>query len=518
MNLNYATAGTDSGHVGIALDASFAYNPPGNTNPDAAQKKIDFSYRSYDETTTLAKTIINAFYGRGPAYSYWVGCSEGGREALMMAQRFPGHFNGIIAGAPVLYLTKAHMWSIWNPQALFGEGSVAVEQVPALADAIYNKCDGIDGLVDGLIDDPRNCNFVPVEDLPLCDVATATCFTAAQAEALRKIYDGVRNSANEKIFPGMLPGAEVLATTGVAGTSGWVPWIIGNPSLQQMIGESSMQYFSLTPQPGPTWVFTDYNFDTDPAKMAATSAMVDMVDPDLSIFKSRNGKMIHYAGWADTALTALMTTDYYQSVLDFMGESETKEFYKLYMIPGTFHCGGGVGCFDSASDVIQFLNGVREWVENGTEPTSFTGHRVVDDETVRTRPLCPYPEVARYKGTGSVDEAESFTCLALIPAVVDIKQTSAKLNKGTITANMTIPQGYSFKKKQEIGPVVSAAALAKSTSLTNKKTNLKAMFKMKDMVDITAGDAVTFTVTAIFSQGGKNYAFEGTDTVNVLAK
>ncbi len=152
--LNYATAGTDSGHAGTPLDASFAYNPPDNSNPDAAQKKEDFSYRSHSETAHLAKKIIKAFYGRDPRYSYWVGCSEGGREALLMAQRFPELFDGIVAGAPVLYLTKAHMWSIWNARALL-DGPVTIDQLPFLADAVYKKCDGIDGLVDGLIDDPR---------------------------------------------------------------------------------------------------------------------------------------------------------------------------------------------------------------------------------------------------------------------------------------------------------------------------------------------------------------------------
>jgi feruloyl esterase len=409
LTLNFATAGTDSGHAGFPLDASFAYNPPDNSNPNAAQKKEDFSFRSYHETAHLAKKIIKAFYGHHPRYSYWVGCSEGGREALMMAQRFQDLFDGIIAGAPVLYLTKAHMWSIWNPRALL-DGPVTADQLPFLADAIYWKCDGIDGLVDGLIDDPRNCAFDPRKDLPICSTASATCFTTAQTEALHKIYDGVRNSAGRLLFPGQPPGAEVFA----GGVSGWVPWIIGSPSLQELIGTSSMQYFSLTPPPGPTWKITDYNFDTDPARMLQTSKMVDMINPNLWEFKHRGGKMIHYAGWADTALTPLMTVNYYESVLDFMGKENTKEFYKLYMIPGMAHCGGGVGCFDSRTngDVIKLLDAVVEWVEHGIEPYTFVGSRVDNNGTVlRTRPLCPYPAVERYLGKGDINDAKSFVCV-----------------------------------------------------------------------------------------------------------
>ncbi len=402
----YATAGTDSGHDGQKEKlATFAYNPPDNSNPNALQKKLDFAYRSYYDTAALAKKIIKAYYGKDIRYSYWVGCSEGGREALLMAQRFPELFDGIIVGAPILNLTKAHMWSIWNPRALAGEGSVAVNQLPFLADAIYKKCDGIDGLVDGLIDDPRTCTFDPGKDLPKCDVLSSTCFTAGQIAALKKVYEGVRTSRGELIFPGMPPGAEVLAPT-----SGWDQWLIGNPSRQQAYGESSMQYLSLDPQSGPGWKWTDYNFDADPQRMAVSSVIFDMTDPYLGPFKARGGKIIHYHGWADTALTPLMSINYYEDVLKLMGEKGTKSFYKLYMLPGIFHCGGGAGCYDR-SDVNIWFDKVVDWVEKGVEPQAIVGSRKdASGKVIRTRPFCPYPEVARYQGTGSIDAAENFTC------------------------------------------------------------------------------------------------------------
>jgi feruloyl esterase len=406
LALNYASAGTDSGHDAAKEPlATFAYNPPTNTNPYAGQKKLDFAFRSYRETALIAKKIVKAFYGKDARFSYWVGCSEGGREALLMAQRFPDLFDGIVVGAPILNLTGAHMWSIWNSQALLGNGSIEINQLPLLAEKVYAKCDGIDGLVDGLIDDPRRCDFHPATDLPKCDAAASSCFTSGQIDALKKIYHGVKTSKGELLFPGLPPGAEVLAPQ-----SGWDQWIIGTPSRQQLFGESSMQYLCLNPQPGPAWNWKEYNFDTDPPRMAAASQLFDMVNPDLRPFKARGGKMIHYHGWADTALTPLMSINYYESVMKLMGEKETKEFYKLYMIPGMFHCGGGVGCFDRNGDIVKLVNAIAAWVEKGTAPEAIVGSHVVDNRVVRTRPLCPYPEVEKYSGTGDINKAENFTC------------------------------------------------------------------------------------------------------------
>ena len=409
LALRYATAGCDSGHDGAKEPlATFAYNPPDNSNPNAGQKKLDFAFRSYRETALLAKKIVKAFYGRDARYSYWVGCSEGGREALLMAQRFPELFDGIVVGAPILDLTGAHMWSLWNAQALLGSGSIQVSQLPLLAKAVYAKCDGIDGLVDGLIDDPRACHFDPVTDLPTCDSPSPSCFTTGQIEALKKIYNGVKTSKGGRLFPGEPFGAEVLAPE-----SGWEHWIIGNPSRQQLFGDSSMKFLCLEPQPGPAWTWKEYNFDTDPPRMAAASLLFDMVNPDLRPFKARGGKMIHYHGWGDTALTPLMSVNYYESVMKVMGEKETKEFYKLYMVPGMFHCGGGVGCFDGNRDVdvVKLVNAVAAWVEKGIAPEAIVGSRIVDNRVVRTRPLCPYPEVEKYSGKGDIDKAENFTCV-----------------------------------------------------------------------------------------------------------
>lgn len=544
--MNYATAGTDSGHS-TSIDpndgpnAKFAYP---DSDPIRHQKKIDFAYRSYRETAVLAKTIINKYYGTWPLYSYWVGCSEGGREALMMAQRFPELFDGIVAGAPILYLTKAHMWSVWNPFQLWDgvprpgtPGQImGTNQLPALAAAVYNKCDSIDGLVDGFIVDPRKCNFDATEDLPICDTPTDTCFTMAQATAIHNIHDGVRNSAGEPLFPGQPPGAEVLTRTlpsPVASSSGWVPWIIPNPpavaSSQQGIGESSMQYFSLTnPQPGPTWNFYDFDYDNDPQRLLETSAMVDMINPDLSAFRNRGGKMIHYHGWGDPALTPLMSVNYFESVLNFMGEDAASEFYKLYMVPGMFHCSGGVACWDANTTVppsttpainpnsnqLKFFAAVVDWVEHGKAPYTFIGTRLATATglTARTRPLCPYPAVERYLGSGNIDDAKNFVCV--VPTGVRIEPETFNLkSKGDFTAFVTYPSGYNASEWQITNVVCEGATAVKGT-LSGK--DYIAKFNRQAVQGVAPGNAIVFTVTATAEYNGQKVFFEGEDTVRVI--
>jgi len=513
----YATAGTDSGHS-VAKDGpltTFAYNPPDNSNPNALQKKLDFAYRSYHETARLAKELIKAYYGNAARFSYFAGCSEGGRQALLFAQRFPDDFDGIYAGSPLAILPRKHMWDVWVAQALLGEGSISVDQMPILAAAVYNKCDSIDGLVDGLIDDPRKCKFDPAKDLPRCpmDIASPTCFTTGQIGALNKIYGGVKNSAGVLLFPGLPLGAEILAPA-----SGWVFWMIPppDPTFGAIYGLASMQFISLTPQPGPTWKLTDFNFDTDPARLEESSELLDTVNPDLSRFKSRGGKMIHLHGWADTPIPSHVSVNYYNSVLKSVLQSMggTTEFYKLYMVPGGFHCGGGAGCFDSAGDPTNTIfPALVDWVEKGIEPGAFVGHRVVNNAVVRTRPLCPYPEVARYLGKGSIDDAANFTCVDIVGTAVRIEPATLKVgSQGKFTATLTIPKGYDVKK---FSAVTAEGALAVETTFTQNGRALKATFNRQDLINITAGEDVVFTVTAIFAHQGRDVAFEGSVNVNV---
>jgi Tannase and feruloyl esterase len=405
LRRGFAAVSTDTGHdAAKEPGASYAY--PGPNNPNAERKRLDFAYLAVHETAVLAKQIIKTHYGAAPRYSYWQGCSTGGRQGLMEAQRYPEDFDGLVVGAPVINNTGTIMRHIWNAQVLTGAGAITRNKLPLLANAVYQKCDSLDGLADDLIDDPRKCKFDPTVDLPKCPADTdgPNCFTAAQMEALKKIYGGVRNSAGKLLFPGQPLGAEVLAQ----GRSGWDA-MDGVPS---ELALTYMRYAFFNPPPGPTWDYKMFNFDTDPPKLAGYAAIGNATNPDLHKLKQQGGKIIHYQGWADPSLTAFMSVDYYDSVLAKMGEKATKEFYRLFLIPGMFHCRGGVGC-----DTVDWLTAIVDWVEKGKAPARLLGAQMEGTLTKRTRPLCPYPQVARYKGTGSVDDAGNFNCVQPSTAV-----------------------------------------------------------------------------------------------------
>lgn len=450
-----------------------------------------------------------------------------------MAQRYPKDFQGIICGAPVLYLTRAHMWSIWNPHALLGDGKIfagppdKLNQIPYLAEVIYSRCDGRDGLVDGLIDDPRQCDFDPARDLNICDQPSDTCFTPAQIQALQRIYGGVRTSYGMELFPGMPLGAE----------KDWNPWIIGAPSRQELYGNSSILYYSSTPPladrknaQGQPWKWQDFDYDWDPGLLEETSKLVDMIDTNLAEFKKAGGKLIHYSGWNDSALTPLMTIDYYQGVRKTMGAKATDAFYRLYLIPGTAHCGGGVGCFDRNKDLSQVLfPALVNWVEGNTPPGTLKGTRPADG---RSRPMCPYPQVARFLGSGGkagIEDAKNFACLE--PATAQVRvQAPVSLGKDAVfTARLALPNGVNAKGLKPVALVCAGAAGAKVRKVTSQVKPYQAVygkeppviyyqaeFKTADLINIKPGDAVPFTLTAVFDQGGKRLAFEGGQMVQVL--
>jgi feruloyl esterase len=291
---------------------------------------------------------------------------------------------------------------VHNQRAL-AKSPLSPDKLKLLAGAVYAKCDAVDGVKDGVIDDPRRCAFKPSTDLPRCGAeGGGACFTDDEIAALEAIYAGV-DRRGEKFFPGWPVGAEV----GVGNqASAWMPWFVplpGQTPVQVNFGETFFKYMAFgRPNPSYDWLTFDVEIDYD--KIAPARAALDATDPDLSRFSARGGKILSYYGWADPALNALMGVRYYESVLAKMGPS-TPGFFRLFMVPGMFHCSGGVGTstFDAVTPLIQ-------WVEKGDAPASIPASRVIDGKTVRTRPLCPYPEVAKYKGTGSVDEAANFSC------------------------------------------------------------------------------------------------------------
>ena len=400
----FTTASTNTGHDATQEPlASFAQ---GNL-----QKQVDYAFRAVHLTALTAKRVAARYYDRPVAYSYWDGCSTGGRQALMSAQRFPADFDGIVAGAPVLNFVDTTIAGLWNARAL-AAAPVSLEKLSLVARAVYAKCDGLDGLVDGLIDDPRRCAFDPGRDVPRCAAGEDRpgCLTERQAGALQQVYGGVL-SGGKPYFPGQPVGAEATGTPPFGPpqpASGWDRWLVGaggGASRQLEYAESFTRYMAFG-KADPAYDWKTFDFDKDPGRMGEIRRMLNATDPDLSAFRKRGGKLLMYFGWADTALTPLMGIDYYEKALVANG-ADTREFFRLFLVPGMFHCRGGTG-----PDRFDALTALINWVEGGVAPASMVATKLEGGRVTRTRPLCPYPQVARYQGTGSVDDAASFTCRA----------------------------------------------------------------------------------------------------------
>jgi hypothetical protein len=400
LRKGFAAASTDTGHdAKKEVLATFAYVTP--ENPNGHRKFLDFAYLAVHETAVLSKQVIEAYYGRGPRYSYWVGCSTGGRQGLQEAQRYPEDFDGLVVGAPGLYNSGNSMRRIWIGQSQAGAGAIPAEKLPLLTRAIYDKCDALDGLKDGLIDDPRRCKFDPASDVPKCGAEEAPgCFTAPQIEALGKIYGGPHDSKGKQLFPGEPVGSEPV----------WPDNFIAPDKTVLPRAESQMKFAMLDPPPGASWSYTMFDFDKDPRRLTKAGAELNARNPDLAPLKKRGGKIVQYSGWADQQVNPLPGIEYYETVSQRLGDAATRDFYRLFMVPGMFHCNGGPGC-----NTVDWLAAVMDWVEKGNAPAQLIGAHVEKETTTRTRPLCPYPQVARYKGSGSIDDAASFACVAVAP-------------------------------------------------------------------------------------------------------
>jgi feruloyl esterase len=382
-----------------------------------AEKIADFGYRAIHETAEKAKAVISAFYGRGPRHSYFASCSNGGRQALMEAQRFPADYDGIIAGAPANFWTHLLAAAAFDVKATLAEpGSyIPARKLPAIQAAALSACDSLDGVKDGLIENPAQCHFEPATMLchgPESD----SCLTATQVAALTKVYAGPRNSKGEQVFPGYSPGGE-------AEPGGWATWITGPAPQQALMFAFGTHFFQSMVYADPAWDFRNFQVDRD-TKIAddKMGGLLNSTDPDLKRFKERGGKLILYHGWSDAAIPAQNTIDYYQSVVSKMGARDSASFVRLFMVPGMQHCGGGSGpnsfVASAAEGDAQHDMGraLEHWVEDGVAPEQIiaTGYKSRSDPAsgvARTRPLCPYPQIARWKGSGSTDDAANFVCV-----------------------------------------------------------------------------------------------------------
>lgn len=383
---------TDTGH-----DARLE---PGGSFAVDRQKLVDFAYRAVHVTAVTAKQIIATYYQSSLNYSYFFGCSQGGRQSLMSAQRFPGDFDGIVVGAPILDYIGQKLAMAWNARAL-ESGPLNTVHLKVLAERVYEKCDVVDGLEDGVIDDPLRCQFDPEEELPLCsrEAGADPCFSVSQLESVKSIYGGPV-SHGKTLFPGSPLGLELLIRKQGQQVSIWEH----SSTLAERYVEPFFR-FAAFEQPDPDYDWRTFSFDADVSRLDWLRPIVDARDPDLRRFRDRGGKILMYHGWTDQSLNAMQSVDYYEEVRGKMGPS-TGDFFRLYMVPGMFHCSGGVGVnqFDRSDLLV-------DWVEKGLPPERIIGSRVVERKLLYTRPLCPYPQVARYSGSGNIDEAANWACV-----------------------------------------------------------------------------------------------------------
>ncbi len=381
----FAAGVTDTGHAGGS--ASFALGHP--------EKVIDFGYRAVHEMTLKSKAIIAAFYGQAPKLSLWNGCSAGGREGLKEAQMFPEDYDGIVAGDPIADFVGRSLGGVWMAQAVHHDEAslLTPEKYAVLHKAVLDVCDAMDGVKDGVIENPTLCNFNP-ETIACKAGNNNACLTAPEVEAAKKIYSGVVDSATkEVVFPGLTPGSELA-------------W--GTQAGQRPFGAAT-DYFKYIVFKNPDWDYKTLNFAGDiAAAEKADHDTINATNPDLKAFFQRGGKLLQYHGWSDQQMSAATSPKYYNSVLNAWATPElVEQSYRLFMVPGMGHCGGGEG-----ADTFDKMGTLEQWVKSGKPPDKIVASRAQAGKVVRTHPLCPYPQMAVYNGTGSTDDAASFTCKA----------------------------------------------------------------------------------------------------------
>jgi feruloyl esterase len=383
----YAAASTDTGHIGG--NASFIVGHP--------EKLIDFEERAVHEMTAAAKAVVDAFYGRAPRFSYFNGCSTGGRQALTEVQRHPDDYDAIVAGAPANFAKRQTFGQIWLWQATHADAAsmLTPESYQVLHKAALEACDAKDGVRDGVIENPTACHFDPA--VTLCPSRGPEpsggpgCLTPAQVEAARKIYAGASNPrTHEALYPGLMPGSEL----------GW-----GSSVAAQPVGYAT-DFFKYVVFKDEKWEPAQLNFDGDVALTDRTPTGLNAVEADLSKFIARGGKLLIYHGWSDPGIPPQNAVNYYRSVLASTPDKKAvSESVRAFMVPGMGHCTGGDG-----TSTFDMVAAVDAWMATGLAPDRIAASRVVDGRTVRTRPLCAYPRTAVYRGTGSTDDASNFVC------------------------------------------------------------------------------------------------------------
>jgi feruloyl esterase len=378
LQRGYATAATDDGHTGPS--ASFVMGH--------REKLIDFAYRAEHEMTVTAKALINAYYGHAPRYSYWEGCSGGGREGLLQAYRYPDEFDGIIAGDPADI--RRNSWALWLANKSFKdpEDSIPPAKYPMIHRFVLEACDANDGLKDGLIEDPTDCH--PDFSALACKGSDGPqCLTARQVHTAQTIISPARDSSGKELFPRLEPGTELR-------------WgrLTGGPVPADLF----LDEFRYIVYQDPAWDWKSFDLDRDSAKAHAIDKDVDELNPHLDAFAKHGGKLLLYHGWADQQVAPGATVEFYRSLQD-VNRDAGSDWVRLFMAPGMAHCSGGEG-----PDTFDKIGTLEDWVERGKAPSRIVATHHDGARIDRTRPLCAYPQVARYSGAGSIDEAENFAC------------------------------------------------------------------------------------------------------------
>lgn len=386
----YATVATDTGHSGSGMDAKFAVG--------YREKLVDFGYRAVHEMTVKAKTFIAAFYGKKEQRSLWVSCSTGGRQGLMEAYRYPDDYDGISSMAPANPMVGLMIGSLWTGYATMKDDArrLARDKMMAAHRAYIAQCDATDGLKDGIVGDPETCNFDP--GIIQCKEGDQNdCLTAPQVAALRDIYAGAKNPrTGEQIFAGFPPGSEQQVT---ALTSGREPFPVATSYFRDIVFND------------PQWDYKSYDYDKDlAASYKAGSDILDVPSDGLTKFIENGGKLLMSHGWADGLIPASNTVEFYKSMTAEMALGKAMDAVRLFMIPGAGHCGGG------DAGITDMLSVIDQWVETGKAPDRIIAKSSPDQKPM-SRPLCPYPQIAKYKGSGSTDDAANFECIEMAGSV-----------------------------------------------------------------------------------------------------
>ena len=380
LESGYAVASNDTGHTGGS--AAFAVGHP--------EKVVDFAWRAMHEMAVRSKRMIEAYYERPPQLSYYQGCSTGGRQGMMQAQRFPADFDAIIVGAPVNNQLALNATQLHRTKQLIENRALALppDKVRWLHDEVLAACEVDDGVQDGFLTDPLACDFEP-KSLQCSDSETNACLTPEQLRSVEGAYAGVHSSSGELVYPGHARGFEL----------GWrIPEEGAEPRALQIDATRYLVYED------PDWDWREFELERDLALVREKAGDIEALEADLSEFKAQGGKLLLYHGWNDPGPSPINTIDYYESVLATMGPDQD-DWLRLYLMPGVGHCRGGIG-----PDRADFLGAVETWVEDGEAPERITASRVRDGELEVSRPLCPYPEAAAWNGDGDPDDAGNYTC------------------------------------------------------------------------------------------------------------